>query len=75
MYSVTQSRIYVKNIADDQFNTVHFDIEKLQVNSVVDIMISEELTFVYLLANDGCLWICSEIESEAKGSMTGVWLK
>jgi hypothetical protein len=73
VYSVTPSRIYVKNIADDQFSTVHFDIEKLQVKNVVDVMISEELAFVYLIANGGCLWICSEIESEAKCLMTGVW--
>lgn len=58
VYSITASHIFMKNIADDQSPTLYFDIEMLKVKDVVDIIIGEDLVFIYLLTGNCCLWSC-----------------
>ncbi len=47
----------------------------LKVKDVVDVIISKDLLFVYLLAGGGCLWYCKEIVQEKGPLISGVWYK
>jgi len=47
----------------------------LKVKDVVDVIISEDLLFVYLLTGSGCLWNCKEIVQDKCPLISGVWWK